>query len=126
MKPIKADDRRVVNIKDTEFSPFDAEGTLEKGTSILQLNTDVPKGLGFYLYKMEPGSSSAPHLHSGVEEFFVIEGELTDHDGVTYKTGDMVYLAPGTVHNSYSEKGCLVAVFSEQVEENVSGGMQAS
>lgn len=116
MKPVAAKDRRVVNIKDAEFSAFDESGTSEEGTSILQLNPSMAKGVGFYLYKMEPGSSSAPHIHGGAEEFYVIEGELTDHDGTTYKTGDMVWLAPGTEHNSYSENGCIVAVFSEKEE----------
>ena len=119
MKPISTEDRRVVNIRDAEFSPFDPDGTSEKGTSILQLNTAMPKGVGFYLYKMEPDSSSAPHRHGGAEEFYVIEGELTDHDGTTYKSGDVVWLAPGTEHNSYSEKGCVVAVFSELLEETL-------
>ena len=124
MKPIEANDRRVVNIKEAEFMPFDPEETQENGTSFLQLNPDMPQGLGFYIYKMAPGSNSAPHQHGGAEEFFVIEGELTDHDGTKYKAGDVVWLAPGTIHNSYSEKGCLVAVFSERVEDKVAGGMQ--
>ena len=118
MKPIAADHRRVVNIRDAEFSPFDPDGTNERGTHILQLNQDMQRGVGFYIYKMEPGSSSAPHRHGGAEEFYVIEGELTDHDGTTYRAGDVVWLAPGTVHNSYSENGCIVAVFSELAEEN--------
>ena len=118
MKPVEAKDRRVVNIKDAEFTPFDPEETEENGTSFLQLNPDMPQSVGFYIYKMAPGSNSAPHRHGGAEEFFVIEGELTDHDGTTYKAGDVVWLAPGTEHNSYSEKGCLVAVFSEKAEES--------
>ncbi len=117
MKPVATKDRRVVNLKDAEFTPFDPDEISETGTSILQLNSDMQKGVGFYIYKMEPGSSSAPHRHGGAEEFFVIEGELTDHDGTTYRTGDVVWLAPGTEHNSYSETGCIVAVFSELAEE---------
>ena len=117
MKPVAAKDRRVVNIKDAKFTPYDPEETGEKGTSFLKLNTDMPPNLGFYIYKMEPGASSAPHRHGGAEEFYVIEGELKDHDGSIYKAGDVVWLAPGSEHNSYSEKGCIVAVFSEHSEE---------
>ncbi len=124
MKPIAAKDRRVVNVKDAQFTPYDSDETLENGTSFLQLNPDMARGVGFYIYKMAPGSNSAPHRHGGAEEFFVIEGELTDHDGIIYRTGDVVWLAPGTEHNSYSEKGCIVAVFSERAEKNSVAGMQ--
>jgi quercetin dioxygenase-like cupin family protein len=65
---------------------------------------------------VERTSHSAPHRHGGAEEFYVIEGELRDHDGTLYKAGDVVWLAPGTVHNSFSENGCTVAVFSEKAE----------
>ncbi len=118
MKPIETSERRVVNIKDAKFTAYDFEESGEKGTSFLQLNPDMPQSLGFYIYKMEPGASSTPHRHGGAEEFFVIEGELMDNDGTTYKAGDVVWLAPGTEHNSYSENGCLVAVFSERMESD--------
>ncbi len=37
MKPVAAKDRRVVNIKDAKFTPYDPEETGEKGTSFLKL-----------------------------------------------------------------------------------------
>ena len=117
MKPINAHDRRVINLKDAVFTPYDPEKTGEQGTSFLNLNPDMEQGIGFYIYRMAPGSHSTPHRHGGAEEFYVIEGELRDHDGTLYKTGDVVWLAPGTVHNSYSENGCTVAVFSQQPDE---------
>ncbi|MEO0328359.1 MAG: cupin domain-containing protein [Pseudomonadota bacterium] len=117
MKSIQAKERRVVNIKDADFKPYSSDESGEQGTSFLQLNPDMRQDLGFYIYKMEPGSSSTPHRHGGAEEFYVIEGELTDNDGTIYRKGDVVWLAPGTEHNSYSENGCIVAVFSEDVEE---------
>jgi len=116
MKPVNAQDRRVVNLKDAVFTPYDPEETGELGTSYFNLNPEMDQGVGFYIYRMGPGSHSAPHRHGGAEEFYVIEGELRDHDGTLYKAGDVVWLAPGTVHNSFSEKGCTVAVFSEKAE----------
>ena len=117
MKPINAHDRRVINLKDAVFTSYDPEKTGEQGTSFLNLNPDMGQGIGFYIYGMAPGSHSTPHRQSGAEEFYVIEGELRDHDGTLYKKGDVVWLAPGTVHNSYSENGCTVAVFSQRPEE---------
>ena len=49
----------------------------------------------------------------------MIEGFLTDHDGTIYQEGDVVWLAPGTKHKSYKEKGCTVAIFLELFEEQV-------
>lgn len=38
------------------------------------------RDIGFYIYQIEPGASSTPHRHGVAEEFYVIEGELTDND----------------------------------------------
>ena len=117
MKSINSNERKVVNIKTATFTPYDKEATGEAGTSYIKLNPDMDRDIGFYIYKMEPGASSIPHRHGGAEEFYVIEGELKDNDGTVYSAGDVVWLAPGTEHNSYSENGCTVAVFSQGPEE---------
>lgn len=114
MKDILPHERKVVNIRDE--SAYTPTGEGEQGTSFIQLNPDMEKFVGFYIYRMAPGAHSTPHVHGGAEEFLVVEGELTDNDGTTYRTGDVVYLAGGTEHTSYSEKGCIVAVFSEARE----------
>lgn len=115
MKPIQAHERRVANIRDAQaFVPFDDDA--EPGTSMLKLNTDLPRDVGFYIYKMEPGSSSTPHQHGGAEEFLMLEGELMDNDGTVYQPGDVVWLAPGTEHSSTTKTGCLIAVFAEGSE----------
>lgn len=116
MKPIASDQRRIVNLRDADFEPWDETGELERGTGILQLNPDTPRGTGFYIYRMEPGAHSTPHRHGGAEEFLVIEGSLTDNDGTVYEKGDVVWLAPGTEHTSHTENGCLVAVYAEAEE----------
>ena len=118
MKPIRFEERRVATIHDaTAFEPYDPTGETEKGTHILKLNTAMPRDVGFYIYKMDPGAASMPHRHGGAEEFLMIEGELIDNDGTVYRPGDVVWLAPGTEHNSYTKTGCLIAVFAEGAEE---------
>ena len=120
MKSINSNERKVVNIKTATFTQYDKEATGETGTSYIKLNPDMDRDIGFYIYKMEPGASSTPHRHGGAEEFYVIEGELKDNDGTVYSAGDVVWLAPGTEHTSYSENGCTVAVFSESRESPIS------
>lgn len=117
MKPIGKDERRVANIHTAEYVPFVSDDGEEQGTGVLKLNPDMPLSQGFYIYKMEPGSSSTPHQHGGAEEFYVIEGELIDNDGTVYKQGDVVWLKGGTEHTSHTKTGCLVAVFSEGEEK---------
>ena len=112
MQQILKTGRRIVNLRDAVFDPFEEE----VGTGILQLNPDAPRGTGFYIYRMEPGASSSPHHHLGAEEFFMIEGELIDNDGTIYRAGDIVWLDAGTEHNSTSPGGCTIVVFSEKGE----------
>ncbi|WP_135504870.1 cupin domain-containing protein [Roseovarius aestuariivivens] len=120
MKTIHTSERRVANIGDLDlFKPFDAES--EPGTSFLKLNPDQPKDVGFYVYRMAPGARSTPHRHGGAEEFLILDGELIDNDGTVYRQGDMVWLAAGTEHSSYTETGCLIAVYAEGPETALPG-----
>jgi hypothetical protein len=61
LKPITQSERRVANLHTAEYVPWDPDGISERGTSILQLNPARSKGVGFSIYKMEPGARSAPH-----------------------------------------------------------------
>ena len=44
------------------------------------------------------------------EEFFILEGDLTDPDGYTYKKGDFVHLSSGSLHYSTTSSGCTTVV----------------
>ncbi|MEM7439320.1 MAG: cupin domain-containing protein [Pseudomonadota bacterium] len=109
MKAISEENRKVTNVKSGTFIPFLTDDG-EMDGEVLQVNGGKT-GYGFHVYRMAPGQRTIPHEHRGDEEFFVIEGELSDHDGFTYKTGDLVCLKSGTEHFSVSEKGCLLVVF---------------
>ena len=111
MKPIAANDRRVANIRTATFTPFFSDG--KPDGEVLQLNTAKPQASGFYIYRMAPGTTTVAHKHRGDEEFLIIEGDLTDHDGVEYGPGDLVWLRDGTVHNSTTRGGCLIAVYAD-------------
>ena len=109
MKPIAENDRRVANFKSDAFEPFlDHEGNPDG--EVLQVNGGRT-GYGFHVYRMAAGTTTAAHEHLGDEEFLLIEGDLTDHDGYAYKPGDLVWLRSGTKHNSSTKNGCLLAVY---------------
>ncbi len=120
MKPIQPQERKIANIRDeSAYRLYDPEGISETGTSFIQLNPDAQRDVGFYIYRMEPGSKSTPHRHGGAEEFVMIEGELIDNDGTVYRPGDVVWLAGGTEHTSHTDTGCIIAVYAEAAEERL-------
>ena len=119
MDPIEPGERLVVNRFDAEYEPFVGADGQPTGESALQLDRSQPLGVGFHVYRMEPGTSTIPHEHTCDEQFLILEGELTDHDGYVYRAGDMVLLRKGTVHNSYTEHGCVAAVFIATAERNL-------
>ena len=110
MKPISSKQRRVVNVADGEFSPLIDDDGREDG-EVLQVNPRTQPGFGFHVYRMPPGHTTTPHVHDGDEEFFILEGEIVDHDGYRYKPGDLVWLEAKTKHHSYSPNGALLVVF---------------
>ena len=59
---------------------------------------------------MGPNTVSKAHSHSGPEEFFILEGDLKDSDGFTYKKGDFVHLGPNSEHFSTTVSGCTSVV----------------
>ena len=119
MKPIDPNERHVVNVAEGTFQPFLNSDGSDSRTGVLQLDPSKPKGAGFHLYRMEPGSKSQAHEHLGLEQFYVIEGELIDNDGTVYKQGDLVCLDEGTEHSSTSPNGCLLVVHIEVPERMI-------
>jgi anti-sigma factor ChrR (cupin superfamily) len=120
VEKIAAKDRVVRNIHDAEFRPYiDEDGRTLPGQTYLQLDDTFPPGVGFTIYKMEPGSQTQPHEHTCHEQFLMIEGDLTDNDGYTYAPGDFVLLKQGTQHFSTTRNGATLAVFFRTIERNL-------
>jgi anti-sigma factor ChrR (cupin superfamily) len=119
MKKIEPAQRRVANIRDGQFQPFLVDGEPLPGQSIMQLDDEHAPGVGFHVYRMEPGAVSQPHEHTCREQFLILDGELIDNDGTVYRTGDMVLLEPGTQHSSHTKTGCTLAVYIKTVETNL-------
>jgi hypothetical protein len=118
-KPVNPTDRRVVNIKTGEFKPFVYEDGATYGDSVLQLNDELPLGVGFHVYRMPAGMTTRPHRHNGHEQFLILEGELIENDGTVFKAGDLVWFRDGTEHCSYTPNGCLLAVHIAAMETTV-------
>jgi anti-sigma factor ChrR (cupin superfamily) len=107
----QTDERIVVNAHTSEFLPYDLEGPVQPEMSWLPVSFDRETGEGCYLMRMQPGATTIAHEHQGMEEFLVLEGDLVDADGRVFGPGDFVSYRPGTRHNSWTDGGCLLAVF---------------
>ena len=112
--------RKITNLKDIEFLPFDNYGAVVPGMSWKEISYKRENGgQGTYVLKMEPGAKSLPHEHTGFEEFLMLDGELTDPDGKIFKKGDFISFEPGSKHSSQTINGCLVLVFMRGINKAI-------
>ncbi len=75
------------------------------GLTVLEVHKDEREQVGFF--RFAPGTKVPHHEHIGGEEFFVIEGSLSDANG-TYTAGTWVRQEHGSSHEVFSEEGCLL------------------
>lgn len=75
------------------------------------------------LIEMAPGTSYPAHRHGGVEECFVIAGDLRVGDRETLRTGDYQRAEAGSEHPVQStEGGCTLLLVSSQDDELLPDG----
>ena len=102
--------RKVANINNLNWELLDQPGLPDENVWWFNLSYDHSSGEGSYLYRMDPNTKSKAHQHTGPEEFFILEGDLTDSDGYVYKKGDFVQLSSGSSHYSKTKNGCTSVV----------------
>ncbi len=68
--------------------------------------------------RMDAGAKLPAHRHHGVEECFVVEGDLVDGD-LVLRAGDYVRYDAGTVHSPSTRNGCLLFVTASLRDERV-------
>ena len=73
--------RKITDFYNVKFEPFDNYGSVVPGMSWHKISYNKKNGgQGTYVLKMDPGTKSLPHQHTGYEEFLVLDGKLIDHD----------------------------------------------
>lgn len=98
-----ADSERVV--VDTKHAEF-RQG-LVSGLKVLPLHEFGTEHVA--LVRWAPGTRFQPHNHWGGEEIFVIEGVFSDEYG-DYPAGTWIRSPHMSVHNPFSNSGCLIYV----------------
>ena len=110
--------RKITNLYNVKFVPFDNYGSPVPGMSWHKISYNKENGGQVsYLLKMEANARSLPHMHTGFEEFLILEGELTDPDNKIFKKGDFVTFGPGSTHSSHTKDGCLILVFMRGINK---------
>ena len=104
-------DRKITKLNNLKFEPFDKYGKPIQGWYWHKISFDEKTNFGTYISKLEPKTKTLDHLHTGYEEFLILEGELIDSDGTIFRKGDFVSYKPNSSHSSFTEKGCLILTF---------------
>jgi anti-sigma factor ChrR (cupin superfamily) len=88
------------------------EPTGLSGITVRRLFVDPAADRVSMLVRMAPGTAYLPHRHSGPEECYVLDGDLSVA-GVRLHPGDYERAAPDSVHGIQStEGGCLLLITS--------------
>ena len=103
--------RKITQLDHLEFKPFDKYGDIIEGWSWHKISFDQKTNFGTYVSKLEPGTKTPAHIHTGYEDFLILDGELIDSDGAIFKKGDFVSYEPNSSHSSHTNKGCLILTF---------------
>lgn len=78
---------------------------------------DSRNDMSTILLRMGAGSIYPPHRHKGVEEVYVLEGEL-QVEGMELAAGDFCLSQPESVHQSTcSKSGCLLLLKTSKHDE---------
>jgi anti-sigma factor ChrR (cupin superfamily) len=85
------------------------EKTQFAGIEIKVLYSDA-SGITTALFKLDPGSVVPLHEHTALEQTFVLEGTLEDHEGVC-GPGQFVWRPAGNRHEAVAPTGALILGF---------------
>jgi anti-sigma factor ChrR (cupin superfamily) len=80
------------------------------GIDIKVLMEDPETGLQTTLTRMAPGAVLPMHEHTELEQSWVLEGRLVDHEGEV-RAGQYVWRPKGSRHSARAPEGCLVLGF---------------
>ena len=95
----------VSRASETQWVPSPLKGVDRK---MLERNgEEVARATSIVRYA--PGSHFSPHMHTGGEEFLVLEGVFSDEHG-HYPAGMYVRNPVGSKHRPFSEDGCTIMV----------------
>lgn len=97
------------------------EGAWEEmfeGIFVKRLFVDRGRGSVTSLYRFQPGARIPPHPHGGVEECYVLEGDL-EANGEVLGPGDYTCAPAGSFHPSVRTEGGAMVLIIEQASREM-------
>lgn len=95
-------DSRYVDIAGLPWTPTRFPGIDQK-----ILMEDKERGLYTALMRWAPGSRLPMHEHVEIEQTYVLEGRLVDHDSEA-GPGEFIWRPAGSRHDAWAPEGCLI------------------
>lgn len=86
------------------------------------LHRDEAAGSATVLFHFAPGTQAPAHEHMGLEQTYILEGSLSDHDGIV-RAGELALREAGSVHAAYTETGSLHLAFFSRPVRDLAGGI---
>ena len=96
------DQRVVVHSASTSWIDSPMRGVTRRPLD--RVGNEVARATSIVRY--EPGSQFSPHVHTGGEEFFVLEGVFQDEHG-DFPVGSYIRNPPQSSHTPSSDQGCI-------------------
>jgi anti-sigma factor ChrR (cupin superfamily) len=98
-----------VKPQDIEWTPIQIEKV-----SIKVLYENKELGESTVLLRLEPGAVIPFHRHAELEQAFVVEGSMYDHDGIC-RSGEYVWRKADSFHENRTDEGAVIlAVYRKQ------------
>ncbi len=82
---------------------------------------DESTGACTVLFKFAQGSAAPEHMHTGLEQTFVLEGSFEDHDSLI-TAGNFAVREAGSVHKAFTNTGSLHLAFFSAPNRNLETG----
>jgi anti-sigma factor ChrR (cupin superfamily) len=100
METLKAPGSTYIDVSKIEWERTPFPGVWQK------VLYEDPSGQRTVLTRMEPGARLPRHRHVGLEQSFVLQGSLVDHQGAC-TAGNFVWRPAGSIHEAWSPEGML-------------------
>ena len=77
------------------------------GVEVKVLVQDAETGIFTGLFRLAPGAIVPDHVHTALEQTYVLEGTFADQEGVA-RAGDFIWRPAGSRHEAFTEDGCVI------------------
>lgn len=103
---------------DTKAMPW--EPTKVKGISSKILYSDESTGMSTILFNLAPGAIVPLHEHTSIEQTYILEGSLEDHEGKAFAE-HFVWRPGGNIHEAVAPNGAVILCFFTKPNRFFSG-----